>query len=320
MHKLSFCRRTQSDIDLEACRNHGDLTVLDLSGSMVLGYGFEYLLDNRGLKEIYLRSTPIESRYLHILSGLPALELVDISNTGVEDTGLKALAGIARLKTLSAVSVKSIGDGCLTGFDKAPCASTLQNLNFAGTAIGDEAASIIGQLAAIKNLSLASTGITTGGVLALHNLKHLERLDLSNTQVGDGAMATLAALAALHTLDLSGAPVSPAGVTDLSRAHLLKELTVSLAYGDSIVEALSGCQKLETLRLFDGRLDKGMVTLKSIDSLRALELVFVNLTGHAVSELKQMKQLELLVMDSDHSPLAKEMHKALPACMIRFED
>ena len=71
MQKLTFNKRTQADIDLEGCQGHSDLQVLNLSGSMVLGYGFEYLLDNRSLREIYLSSTPIKSQYLHILSGLP---------------------------------------------------------------------------------------------------------------------------------------------------------------------------------------------------------------------------------------------------------
>jgi Leucine-rich repeat (LRR) protein len=320
MNKLTFDKRTQSDIDLESCQKHSDLCVLNLSGSMVLGYGFEYLLDNRNLKEVYLRSTPIKSQYMHILSGLPALEVVDISDTGIDDVGLNALAGIKALRVLIADRVKTIGDGGLQGFDSSACAGTLQKLSLAATAIGDDGAALIGRLSALKSLSLNSAHVTTSGVLALCNLAQLEHLDLAFTQVGDGAMAALSAMKALQALDLSGTPVSPAGVKALSRAVSLKELSLSLAFGDGMVEALSGCQKLETLRLFDGRLDKSLATLKSIDSLRALELVFVNLSSQALAGLKELKQLELLVMDDDHSPLAREMHKALPACMIRFED
>jgi Leucine-rich repeat (LRR) protein len=320
MNKLTFDKRTQSDIDLEGCRQHSDLSVLNLSGSMVLGYGFEYLLDNINLREIYLCNTPIRSQYMHILSALPALELVDISNTGIDDVGLNALAGITGLKVLIADRVMAVGDAGLQDFGQAPCAGVLQRLSLATTAIGDDGAALIGRLSALKILSLASTHVTTGGALQLEKLTHLEHLNLAFTQVGDAAMGTLSALNALRTLDLSGTPVSPTGVKALARAVSLNKLSLSLAYGDGMVEALSGCQKLETLRLFDGRLDQGMATLKSIDSLRALELVYVNLTTQALVELKQLAQLELLVMDRDHSPLAKDMHKALPACMIRFED
>jgi Leucine-rich repeat (LRR) protein len=257
---------------------------------------------------------------MDILSGLPALEVVDISNTGIDDPGLNALAGIKGLRVLIADQVMAIGDGGLRDFDSAPCAGVLEKLSLAATAIGDEGAAQIGRLEALKILSLASTRLTTGGAMALGKLDHLEQLNLSFTQVGDEAMPCLAALSALHTLDLSGTPVSPSGVKALTRAANLNKLSISLAYGDGMVEALSGCLKLETLRLFDGRLDQAVSALKSIDSLRALELVFVNLTSRALADLKQLKQLELLVMDRDHGPLAKEMHKALPACMIRFED
>ena len=216
--------------------------------------------------------------------------------------------------------VKAISDAGLTDFAAAPCKDVLEKLSMDATAIGDEGAALIGRLNALRSLSLNSTHVTTTGAIALCGLAQLGYLDLAFTQVGDGAMASLATLPALQTLDLSGTPVSPVGVQALSKAAALKTLSLSLAYGDGMLDALSGCTKLETLRLFDGRVDAGMATLKSIDSLRALELVFVNLSSQALAELKQLKQLELLVMDRDHSPLAGEMHKALPACMIRFED
>jgi hypothetical protein len=320
MQKLSFDKRTQSDIDLEVCQKHSDLAVLNLTRSMVLGYGFEYLLDNHHLSELYLCNTPIQSRYMNILARLPALAFLDISDTGIDDEGLRALSNIPGLKTLIANQVKAISDGGLVGFDTSPCAGVLQRLSLNATAIGDEAAAIIGKFSALKILSLASTGVTTAGALALRDLLQMQHLDLSYTIVGDEAMEALAALGALRAVNLTGTPVSPAGVKALAKAPSLNKLSLSLAYGDGIVEALAGCAKLETLNLFDGRLDQGMAALKSVESLRALELVYVNLTSQALSELKQLKQLELLVMDRDHSPLAKEMHKALPACMIRFED
>jgi hypothetical protein len=320
MQKLSFDKRTQSDIDLEVCQKHSDLAVLNLTRSMVLGYGFEYLLDNHHLSELYLCNTPIQSRYMNILARLPALEFLDISDTGVDDEGMQALSSIPRLKTLVANQVKSISDAGLIGFDTAACANVLQRLSLNATAIGDEAALLIGKLGALKILSLASTGITTAGALALKGLLRLQHLDLSYTLVGDSAMESLAALGELRAVNLTGTPVSPVGVKSLAAAPSLNKLSLSLAYGDGIVESLADCKKMETLNLFDGRLDTGMAALKKVDSLRALELVYVNLTSQALSELKQLKQLELLVMDRDHSPLAKEMHKALPACMIRFED
>ncbi len=127
--KLTFLiKRTQSDGDLEVCQAHSDLQVLNLSGSMVLGYGFEYLLDNRSLSEIYLSGTPIKSQYLHILSGLPDLQLVDISNTGIDNIGLAALARVGA-EGLIVDKVKDVSDAGLTDFAAAPLQKHFEKLS-----------------------------------------------------------------------------------------------------------------------------------------------------------------------------------------------
>jgi len=320
MEKLSFNKRTQSDIDLESCRKHSDLTSLNLSGSMVLGYGFEYLLDNKKLRAIYLDNTPVKAQYLKILAALPELELVDISNTGIDDSGLIALAAINNLKVLVADRLLSVTDAGLKAFPQSPSALIMQRLSLAGTAIGDKGAELISHLLSLTYLSMAGSYVTTGGASYFDSLKRLEQLNLASTRVGDPAMSALASLPLLKILDLSGTPVSPEGLNVLAGAASLCQLAVSLAYGDAIVEAVSSYKKLETLRLFDGRIDRGVGALQKMKGLKSLELTFVNLSSHAVADLKMLTNLELLVMDQDHSPLAQEMHRALPGCMIRFEN
>ena len=58
---------------------------------------------------------------------------------------------------------------------------------------------------------------------------------------------------------------------------------------------------------------------KSIKTLRSLELVYVNMSSQALSDLKQLQQLELLIMDDDHYPLKEKLEQALPNCRLSFE-
>ena len=152
---------------------------------------------------------------------LPALAVLNLSDTYVGDAGASALAAalgrgaLPRLKVLN-LSSTSIGDAGLVAL--APALRRLPALDALGLVsnpLGDEG---LADLVAPPPPAGAPPTTTTGV------LTELKGLYLSHTQIGDAGCATLASaldsgvLPALKFLELNGAPASPAALAAVGEA------------------------------------------------------------------------------------------------------
>ena len=151
---------------------------------------------------------------------LPALAVLNLSDTYVGDAGASALAAalgrgaLPRLKVLN-LSSTSIGDAGLVAL--APALRRLPALDALGLVsnpLGDE-----GLADLVAPPPAGAPPPTTTGVLT-----ELKGLYLSHTQIGDAGCATLASaldsgvLPALKFLELNGAPASPAALAAVGEA------------------------------------------------------------------------------------------------------
>lgn len=116
--------------------------------------------------------------------------LVSIGNTKVTDAGLKCLAALGELESLT-LSCTKITDAGLK--ELAP-------------------------LRKLRKLYLGSVPITDAGLKELAQLRNLGELYIGRTKITDAGLKHLAALRNLRILNVRGTRVTPAGVKALRKA------------------------------------------------------------------------------------------------------
>jgi Leucine-rich repeat (LRR) protein len=151
-----------------------------------------------------------------VLATLPAPEeafALFLNGTHVTDAGLKELAGLKGLKTLSlrGTHVTDAGLKELAGL------KNLQWLNLSGTHVTDAGLKELAGLKGLKTLSLSGIRVTDAWLKELAGLKGLKTLDLSTTRVTDAGLKELAALKQLQHLYLRATQVTDAGLRELRK-------------------------------------------------------------------------------------------------------
>lgn len=124
------------------------------------------------------------------LENLPAIEVLDLSSTDVDDAALEKLRGAGHLKDLSLY----------------------------GTSITDDGLRHLAGLKELKDLWLDETAVTDAGVIHLAGLGQLRMLSLRGTQVTDASIPVLRRLVGLKCLDVDETAITEAGRQQLRQA------------------------------------------------------------------------------------------------------
>jgi hypothetical protein len=141
---------------------------------------------------------------LDYIGDLDKLETLEIHNTELDNDGLAAIQGMAKLKRLSL------------------------NANYKVTDAGMEH---LAALKSLEDLDLSDTHVRGTGLSWLKGLKNLKKLDLSGLKLGDAEMVHVAALTSLEELNLTFTRITSASIHDLSRLTRLKVLDLSSTFG-----------------------------------------------------------------------------------------
>jgi hypothetical protein len=139
--------------------------------------------------------------------------------TPITDTGLEALAGLTRLKTV----------------------------DFSGARITDRGLRIIAKMEGLESLNLGGTSVTNEGLQHLVGLAKLTTLDLRGTKVTDAGLQKLAALPNLASLSIGETGITAAGVAGLKEFPALTNLNLDSRQASR--DALSELSKLRVLWL-----------------------------------------------------------------------
>lgn len=200
-----------------------------------------------GLKTLSLNRSSIDDGALAQLK-LPALEGLDLTETGVSNDAFKeiaerepvlqwiamkrcknvgdgAIAALARIASINCIildNVPAITDRGLQPLDHAP-KLTIIVLNH--DKISDTGMQYISRLSKLNRLDLGGTSITDKGVEQLSKLSELRRLDLSETAITDKSIDTLAQFKHLRSLFVSSVKMTPEGLSRLKRALPECEIT-----------------------------------------------------------------------------------------------
>jgi hypothetical protein len=192
-----------------------------------------------GLKDLSV-GAGLTDATLALLCGLPELEVLQTNQSQVTDEGMKALAGLKKLKTLKLFHPGKAFSGVgLLHLKELP---VLERLTVAGSlSFGDEGMAAAAKLVHLKELRTWHAGHTLDGVRSLRELRELKSLTLGQrlaykppTSLSDETLAVLADLTSLESLRLEEARLKGESLLQLKKLAGLKSLTLE---GIDIAEA-----------------------------------------------------------------------------------
>jgi len=99
--------------------------------------------------ELNLASTGLNDDLLAVITDMPVLEILNLSNNGITDAGLDTLAGFENLQVLNLYGNSAITDG---GLEKLVSLVNLETLYLWGTAVSE--AGLMGLQASMVDLEI----------------------------------------------------------------------------------------------------------------------------------------------------------------------
>ncbi len=217
---------------------------------------------------------------------------LDLSNTGINDAGLKEVAKLKGLQLLD-LSFTEVTDAGLKELNRLP---RLQSLSLRNTEVTDTGLKELAKLNSLQSLHLGNTQVTDMGLKELAKLTNLQSLYLWNIQVTDTGLKELTKLPSLQQLYLDGTRV-----TDTGLIHLVKLTNLQTLYlydtkvTDAGLKELTGL-KLKTLKLPEqAQTDLGLKHyLAATETPSELDLTRWEVTDAGLKELKGLTRLQSL--------------------------
>ena len=221
------------------------------------------------------------------------LKKLDLSDTGVGDDGIKALAqaGATQLQSLN-LNFTGVGNHGIMALAQAG-ATQLQYLDLNFTDVGNHGIKALAQAGAtqLQSLDLGNTGVGNDGIKALAQTgtTQLQYLDLGNTGVGDDGIKALAQAGAtqLQSLNLDNTGVGDDGIMALAQAGATQLQSLNLGntgVGDDGIMALAqaGATQLQYLDL--GNTGVGDDGIMALAQAGATQLQYLDLSNTGVGD------------------------------------
>lgn len=147
----------------------------------ITGAGVQHLTACTELSRLELRETSIDDEALQIISTLPALRFLDVSECKlISGEGIAQLGALTRLEYLELREVKKVRDECFAAL--APL-TELTELNIEATRISAESVPVILGFRKLKTLNMAGSQLDSADFVELGQLPELKVLDLTNCEV-----------------------------------------------------------------------------------------------------------------------------------------
>jgi Leucine-rich repeat (LRR) protein len=211
-----------SDFPAEAMETVGswkNLHHLDLDGVRLKAADFAAISKLSKLESLDVGMNPgFDGSALAALSGLRAIRILRVPETGLVDRDLECLAVYPSLDTLSVTKI--VKDGA--GWKAIGKLDNLGELDAGSCLVPPGAFSNLCGLSRLRKLDLSSCRFQGESVVknlaALESLPALRELDLGNSDIGDEAVPILSMMANLEQLSVNGTRISPEGFSNLQNA------------------------------------------------------------------------------------------------------
>ncbi|EDY21147.1 hypothetical protein CfE428DRAFT_1440 [Chthoniobacter flavus Ellin428] len=215
-------------------------------------------------------------------------------NKGLTDADYRQIRGLDHLKML----------GCGAGLDDAGLKAlaglpALEQLSTNGMTASDEGVRTLAACKALRSIAFFHPGksFTGTGLAALAAIPNLERLTVAgSTEFGDDGLAAVAQIAHLKEFRTWHAGATVEGIRKLQALKELKSLTIGqrlankppVMVSDDTVAAVAGMPSLEMLSLQEARLTlPALGKLKQLPNLKRLTLDGIDIPEAQIAELRQ---------------------------------
>jgi hypothetical protein len=152
---------------------------------------------------------------LDYIGDLDKLETLEIHNTELNNDGLAAIQGMARLKRLSLNTNYNVTDA---GMEHLAALKSLEDLDLSDTHVRGTGLSWLKGLKNLKKLNLSGNRFGDAQIRYVTVFSNLEELDLSATLVTSDSLAQLSVLTRLKLLDVSSTVGTQAGADELKKS------------------------------------------------------------------------------------------------------
>ena len=169
---------------------------------------------------------------LKALAGLPALEQLSTNGMTASDEGVRALAACKALRSIAFFHPGKSFSG--TGLAALAAIQSLERLTVAGSSeFADEGMAAVAQITHLKEFRTWHSGATTEGVKKLQALKELKSLTIGQrlankppVTLSDDTVAALAEMPSVEMLSMQEARLSLSALSRLKQLPNLKRLTL----------------------------------------------------------------------------------------------
>lgn len=176
--------------------------------------------------------------------------------------------------------------------------------------VASEALMPLGDLIGVQSIELFTSELDNSGLQCICQHRGLRRLKLNGSSYHDLDWTQLSRLTQLRELELGGSSLSDVELESLGSLAELRTLSVATPQGGAGLRRLADVGKLETLWLWNGVNDAGLLQVGRFAELRGLYVFRTTASGEGLSHLSRLTKLESLYLDD--STVDDEVLKSLP--------
>jgi hypothetical protein len=273
--------------------------------SWVVDAGGAVTRDARGqVVAVDLRASWVGDSDITSLAEIPTLSRLDLSQTRIDDHGLRQLKNAPAIADLSLRYAELITD---QGISVLKTWKHLKRLDIEGTKVTDSALQHLSTLSSLEELNIGYVLVTDAGIEALTSLTNLKELTLGGNKLTDAGLQPLRELPGLTFLDLGGAQRTDSGLW-------------SVSFTQPGLEAIARLKDLRQLRLQGTLISaRGLETLKGLARLDRLDLHgCARIADDAVPILAAMPMLHSVDLSGTKVTAVglETLRRAKPDCVI----
>ncbi len=172
--------------ELAGLRN---LKRIRVRGCDVTGTGLAYVKDNPKLARFELRDSSLDAKGLEILSAMPQITFLDMSECRLAKPDDIAKLGKVKNLTYLGLWETKTNDETVAAFGDL---TNLTELNLKSASVGDDSLPTLMKLTNLKRLNVAGTLFSDDGFRQLGSLPKLQYLNVANTSIGFDVIDELA--------------------------------------------------------------------------------------------------------------------------------
>ena len=285
------------DIFVDHCPRRPPIKQLNIKEAPQSTFGFigEFLVATQATVEVLNASGVVGAS--SIPPNMPHLKKIIISATGtasvpVSDFSMKNIGRARELEELD-ISSNALLSNCLVHLRNL---HKLHTLNVSNTGLPDDSFAPLSECHALKRLNLGGCrNITGNGMRHLRNLS-IQTLDVQRTQVGDTGIREIATLSQLSELHLGSCPITSAGLAPLAQSKLRTlDLEGCIGVSDAGLEHIKTIHTLKTLNLAKTSVgNRGLTALADLSQLEDLSLEGPSINDDSCAILANLRSLTTL--------------------------